>query len=205
MRIIPVLLLLLACLTARSQTTKWDKQALNTASSADYLTAEEKEVILLVNMARSNPRQFAIGFLESRKGESPEARECYNEMVKTQPLQVLLPSKALSLAARDHAIDMGETGDIGHVSSDGKTATQRVEKYGSFTGLYNGPWENCSYGLESPLDIVLQLLIDKDVPGRGHRKNILHKDVRYIGTSIKPHKTYRVNCVMDFADEVTDK
>jgi Cysteine-rich secretory protein family len=182
----------------------WDLTALNTGVNVPYLTDAEKEVILLLNEVRTNPKKFADDYLKDRQGRSAEAKECYRELLATSPRPALLPSKALSFSARDHATDMGKTGKTGHVSSDGATATQRVERYGKFIGMYDGPWENCSYGFDDPLEIVLQLLVDENVPGRGHRKNILEPHVHFVGVSIQPHESYRFNCVMDFADAIQD-
>jgi len=58
--------------------------------------------------------------------------------------------------------------------------------------------ENCSYGYERAIDIVLTLLIDEGIKNLGHRNNILGPDFNSVGVAIRPHKTYRVNCVMDF-------
>ena len=189
--------MLLAC-TATAQDA-------NTAKTADYLTEAEKEVIRLVNEVRTQPAAFAKKHLENRQGEGAYAKECYEELLAWAPQKALLPSKALSLAAKDHANDMGAAGKTGHVSTTGENAAQRVQRYGTFTGRYNGPWENCSYGFDDPLAIVLQLLIDDGVPSRGHRKNIMQPAINYIGVSIQPHKSYRFNCVMDLADAVEDK
>lgn len=197
----PAILVLLAS-TASAQT--WS-ESLNTAVSVSYLTEGEKNVIFLINQVRTDPPRFAKEYLESRRGEGNEAEECYQELLKAEPLQPLKPSKALSLASRDHATDMGAKGLVGHEGPNGKTPTDRVKKYGIFTGPYTGPWENCSYGFDDPRQIVLQLLIDKGVPSRGHRKNIMEKAVNFIGVAIQPHKTYTFNCVMDFADSIADK
>jgi uncharacterized protein YkwD len=143
--------------------------------------------------------------LEERKNENEYAKECYNQLLAWEPQAILKPSKALSFAARDHALDMGEKGAVGHVSTKGEDAATRVKRYGSFTGLFTGPWENCSYGHADPLDIVLQLLIDNGVESRGHRKNIMERFIRFAGCSIKPHILWGSNCVIDFADSVEDK
>lgn len=183
----------------------WDLSKLDLARDVDYLTDAEKDVILLLNKARSNPPLFAKQYLTAKKGQGGYALECYNEMLETAPLSPLLPSRALSLAARDHAIDTGKNGTAGHVSTNGDSSTDRVKRYGTFTGTFLGPWENCSYGHEDPIGIMLQLLIDDGVPSRGHRKNILQKNTGYVGVSIQPHKTYGTTCVQDFADSIEDK
>jgi hypothetical protein len=47
------------------------------------------------------------------------------------------------------------------------------------------------------LEIVLQLLIDEDVPSLGHRRILLEK-YQTIGVSIQPHSHYGFNAVLDF-------
>jgi len=59
--------------------------------------------------------------------------------------------------------------------------------------------ECCSYGLEFAVDIVIQLLIDHNIVDLGHRKIILDERQRYLGVSIKNHKQYRYNAVLDFS------
>ena len=51
-------------------------------------------------------------------------------------------------------------------------------------------------GEMEPLEIVLSLLIDEGVPSLGHRK-ILLGNYSQIGLSIKPHKKYETNTVID--------
>ena len=182
----------------------WDITTLDTARSETYLTDKEKDVILLLNKVRSNPSLFAKQYLENRKNSGAYAMECYKELLAAIPLPVLQPSKALHLAAKDHATDMGKKGLVGHNGSDKSSPYDRVVRYGKFTGKYTGPWENCSYGFENPLEIVLQLLIDDGVVSRGHRKNIMETNTRFVGVSIMPHKTYTYNCVQDFADSIID-
>ena len=44
----------------------------------------------------------------------------------------------------------------------------------------------------------MQLLVDDKVPNFGHRKNILNPAFKKVGVSIRPHKVYHYNCVMEF-------
>ncbi len=182
----------------------WDLAALDSGRDAAYLSAEEKKVLLFLNKARANPPLFAKLYLEGRKGSGAYALECYNEFLAATPRALLRPSAALTSAARDHAKDSGRKGITGHNGSDGSRPVDRVKRYGRFTGSYNGPWENCSYGYSGALDIVLQLLIDDGVPSRGHRKNIMAQEPRFVGLAIEPHSVYKHNCVQDFADSIED-
>ena len=61
--------------------------------------------------------------------------------------------------------------------------------------------ENCSYGYEQAIDIVLTLMIDEGIKDVGHRKNILSEDFNAVGVAIRPHKNYRINCVIDFGQQ----
>ncbi len=177
----------------------WDLNQLDTARTAGYMSEAEKDVVLFVNKARQNPALFAELYLTSKRSSSAAARECYGEMMSAEPRPVLDPSPVLFKAARDHASDMGRSGRTGHVGTDGSSLTQRVQRYGRWSRSIS---ENCSYGFDDPLAIVLQLLIDAGVPSRGHRKNILRPESRTIGVSIQPHAKHRFNCVQDFAGEV---
>lgn len=57
--------------------------------------------------------------------------------------------------------------------------------------------ECCSYGMSTAKDIVMQLLIDHDVPSLGHRLNCLNPDYNKIGVSIANHKVWGTSAVID--------
>ena len=46
-------------------------------------------------------------------------------------------------------------------------------------------------------DIVMQLLIDHDVPSLGHRINCLNKEYTKIGVSVQPHIKWDICAVID--------
>jgi uncharacterized protein YkwD len=70
-----------------------------------------------------------------------------------------------------------------------------MKNYGQLAG------ENCSYGYDNALRIVMELLIDEGVGDSGHRKNILDAAFKNVGVSIQPHRTAAWNCVMAFGGE----
>ena len=57
--------------------------------------------------------------------------------------------------------------------------------------------ECCDYGSNDPVEIIITLLIDKDITSLGHRKILLGKYTS-VGISIQPHSSYRFNTVLDF-------
>jgi len=177
----------------------WDAEAvreLNTAGEAEYLNEEEKKAILFMNMARHDGPLFARTFLEvyvkeNQVKNSSYLRSLQKDLNRTEGLMPLQPERDLTAVAQAHALKSGQTGRVGH-----QDFNQRFEP------LLGNPYmqvgENCSYGFETAIDIVLSLLIDEGVKDKGHRQNILSNDFNSIGIAIRPHKTYRVNCVMDF-------
>ena len=178
--------------------TKEELESANTAKDVDYLTDDEKQVIMLCNLARCNGPKFAKTYLDKwleGKTKNEYTRSLYEDLSKISKLPMLKPSEILYSTARNHAIDMGETGQQGHNSSDGTSFGKRVMK------VY-GPHlvgENCSYGIQDPQDMVIALLIDDGVKSLGHRKNILNEQFNEIGVSIKPHNSiYKYNSVLDF-------
>ena len=173
----------------------------NAAKDAVYLSQDEKDVILYMNLARIDGKWFFKNVMEqNRDFIDYEQKQYVNSLIsdlkKTKNLSPLYPSKSLTKAARFHAKDMGETGKTGHHSSKGTDTFKRIGRYNN--GNYQG--ENCQYGYREPVLIVLDLLVDAGIPSVGHRKNILNPDFKFTGVAIEPHKEYDVNCVMDFSD-----
>lgn len=173
----------------------------NTAKEIEYLNETEKEVIFYINLARTSPNFFnetiVDYYLNSTKSKKDKyVKELIATLETTSAMPMLEPREDLWKSAKSHATDMGKTGRTGHNSSDGTTFRDRMSV---FSQTYQSVNENCNYGLESALDIVMDLLIDREISNAGHRKNILNPDSRFIGVSVQPHKRYGTNCVQDFA------
>lgn len=206
------------CISAK--TTKNDRD-LNTASSVNYLTPLEKEVIYEINLFRSNPAKYAEDYIAplskyyERKilhypgdisiitNEGIKAlHECVRELRTASPRAIVHPNKALSLAASDHQRDQAKTGKTGHSGSDGSNLKERIERYGEWQVRIA---ENIAYGNTSARQIVIFLLIDDGVKSRGHRANLLHHDYKSVGIACGQHPIYQTMCVMDFACGMLDK
>jgi len=183
-----------------SDTVNWDISTLNTARNVYYLSDLEKDVILEMNMARSDPKKYAEMYINPNLGAY--AKECYEELRNAESRPVLFPKKGLSQAAKDHAADTGPKGVDGHVGTDGSSLGSRISRYGTWGG---GASENISYGYNTAREIVLQLLIDDGIESRGHRRNVMNKNSRYVGVAAGTHTRYRYMCVQDFAVEYTDR
>ena len=178
--------------------------AINTAQNQNtsYLTGAEMQVIAEINKARTNPPQFAEQYLAEWAGKSSNARECYEKMKKMTPREALIPSFALSQAAKDFANESGGSGQVGSTGSDSSGLWTRIDKYGIWSGVVA---ESISYGYNDPLKIIAQLLVDSKTSCGGQQENILNTGNRFVGVGMATHKTYRYMCVINFASEIKDK
>ena len=171
--------------------------------SSEFVYAQTEEVLKIMNEVRTDPQGFLNGRLlpylkEHELEDNSYAKSLVSELKVAKPVNALQSSSVLEKLAKGHAVDMGEKGKVGHNSSNGTTFVNRLRKRIK-TGMIA---ENCDYGNTEPLDIVMSLLIDDGITSLGHRKNILHPTLQYVGIAVEKHKTYRVNCVMDFASAI---
>ncbi|MBN2093187.1 tetratricopeptide repeat protein [candidate division KSB1 bacterium] len=198
----------------------WDIQSLDTGRQASFLSRLEKDVILEINLMRSNPPRYAERYLTAFKkmfkgkkiiapGQTPlityegtrAVDECIQVLKKTPPLPIFTPAEGLTRAARDHAKDQARSGRTGHDGADGSTVTDRIERYGQWSGLCG---ENISYGYNNARRIVIQLLVDDGVPSRGHRESFLNPQFSLIGAACGKHAKFKYMCVLDMASFYND-
>lgn len=177
-------------------------KTLNTAADATYLSDDEKETVLLINLMRHDGASFwthiAQPYIQTQEiAPSKYVRSLERDLKATRNLQSLTPSKVLFDAAKTHAVASGKEGVVGHRSSAG-SFEKRLKP---LSDTFNYILENCDYGSSGALDILMNLMIDEGIPDVGHRKNILHPEIDRIGLAIAPHKTYRYTCVQVFAKQ----
>jgi len=177
---------------------RWNPETLekaNTAKDEKYLMEDEKLVIYYTNLARIDGPLFADTYLKwymdsTQKKSNNYTRTLFKDLKKTIDLPPLQSQKDLFDAAKAHAIKSGKSGHEGHKGFK--------NRFKPLMTTYNYVGENCYYGQDEPLLIVIKLLIDEGVEDLGHRHNMLSPDFNSVGVSIKPHKQYGNNCVMDF-------
>ncbi len=182
--------------------------------SRAYLTRLEREIVGEHNLARSDPasyaallfdlrprydgRSFAISDSVVRMTQEGVAAvdEAIQFLESTAPVPAVRASQGMSLGARDLARDQGPRGSTGHVGSDGSQPWDRVARYGDWEGEIA---ENVAYGFDTARDVVVQLIIDDGVRGRGHRVNIFKPEFRVVGVSCGNHARYGTVCVMTYS------
>ena len=168
-----------------------EQARLSTADKEDYLTDNEKQVYYYLNLARTQPAYFADSVLKvfSPDGDylqtSPNAAGLYQQLKAMKPVGPLQPDKELYLSAQCFAQATGKSGQTGH------------DRRGTDCPPVRGAECN-AYGRQKALDVVVQLLVDKDVPTLAHRTICLGAGYSRLGVSIQPHKEYRYTAVLDF-------
>lgn len=172
----------------------------NTAASAAGMAQMDKDIVTLCNLARLDGTRFWNSFAAPYLGGTSNANtvSLKADLAAVKGLPMLQVDASLQKAAAYHAADLGATGETGHKSSDGTTFPDRVRSY--YEGGYIA--ENCAYGCETALEVVMQLLVDEGVPSLGHRKNILNPQIVAIGVATRQHLEWRCITVQDFGDRL---
>ena len=198
-----------------------ERKNLNTAAGANYLNSFEKELILEMNKHRQDPAGYAEKFiatiaksyegkilrypgdkpLKTKEGVSA-LNECVRDLKRAKSVPILYPSAGLSKAASDHVEDQSQSGRTGHIGGDRSSVKSRIERYGKWDIRIG---ENIAYGGKYAQQIIIYLLIDDGVNGRGHRKNMLNPDFKITGVASGKHPEYGSMFVMDFAGSFTEK
>ena len=185
-----------------------------------YLSDLERQVVEELNLARTQPTEYAGFLIEyarlftgkelrepgkmillTNEGESA-VREAIRFLKNQQPLNGLIASKGMSKAAADMVRMQETSNETGHKGRDGSTFAERISRYGTWGGSCG---ENIDYGNNSARRIVMALIIDDGVSNRGHRKSIFTPKFSRVGVSCGTHKTYRYMCVIEYAENYTEK
>lgn len=181
----------------------------------DWSTIEQ-QIIIEHNRVREDPQSY-IPLMEAwleqfenefivRDGVAPRVnlithegksavREAIEFLRNQPPVQPLEPSVGLAKAASDHVQDQSLTGETGHDGADGSEPQDRMKRY----GLPYLSGENIAYGPNTAQQVVMQLIIDDNVPDRGHRTNIFKPEFQVAGVSCGQHLTFRTMCVINYA------
>ncbi len=190
------------------------------APARSKATAFERAVVQEMSDMRARPkayakhlremRDFFEGTLWKRPGRVPlrtdEGVAALDEAISfletVQPVGPLRFNEGLARAARLHARDIGPRGSLDHTGADGSRLSTRLNRLGTWQGLIA---ENISTYEEDARQVVIQLLVDDGVPGRGHRHNLFNPDLHQAGVGFAPHRKYRVVTVIDYADGFVER
>lgn len=179
----------------------WDKKELSRANSAvnlKTLSEEEKKIIFYMNLARINPKKFDSSILKTYLNDenienSNAIKSLHEDLKSLKPLEEFYVDEELQVLAVNYATSSGAKGQVGHFQFNQRFI--KVLKQGKYCG------ENCQYGYNSAINIVMDLLIDEGIEDYGHRKNILNTKFKLVGVAIRPHKKYNDCTVIEFSSQ----
>lgn len=179
-----------------------------------------RQILAEINLARTEPLLFA-GFLREIRGhfqgkshrlsdtfaqmETSEGISAVDEAIeflcRQKPLPPLAWSSGLAAAAAELTQVQGESGAIGH-GSGSSGVRQRIERYGTWETEIG---ESIVYDPIDPRMMVLRMIIDDGVPGRGHRKNQFNPAYDTAGIACGPHPRFEGICVIDFSGRFLER
>ena len=176
----------------------WDIDKLNTAKNSTDLTKLEKDIILELNKARSNPPQYANEYItelmnKCKKGKVkfneglPVVEECYKFLIKQEPMPLFYPETGLNLSA---GLSLKET----KTGNENSSATDKMELFGTRKGCWG---ELTRYVNTNAKDFVANLLINDGSPDRGMREILMDPYYTKIGIAISPGRNSL--CVINVA------
>lgn len=198
MRALLIFFVLFFCfnIIGQNDNEAWTTEELILAKTADncnYLSSIEKDAIMYLNLARLFPTKFKAleltGYFGTQKygdylKDSPWITSLNILLDTLSPMQALIPDTLLFSHAKCFAIEMGNAGTTGH----DRVNCPRNKKYGECT----------TFGMENGKDIAMQMLIDHNIDGLGHRKQCLNPANERIGLSVHEHKKWGTCGVINF-------
>lgn len=192
-------------------------------AAAEFLDDQELELVAEANRLRDNPAAYAdelenlvqyfdgnllrlpgLPPLETIEGATA-VKEAIAALRQRDRLPLLPLSNGLSLAARDHARDLGSSGRGGHIGRDRSTPFERMNRYGLWDATPRAtagenigfsPWVSAYWH-------ILQWVIDDGVSNRGHREALLRPYFQFTGVACHSH-AYGNVCVMTYASDYSE-
>lgn len=168
---------------------KWSVEQLSNCypSNTNSMSEFEIEVIRILNLARLYPNLFVQYEILDKREKFNFNSEYVNSLIidlkNMIPVSKLNGSVTMKRIADCFVREQGITGHTGH---DRSTCSK---------GFFG---ECISYGMNSPLEVIIQLLVDQDVVSLGHRIICLSDKYISIGVSNGYHLRYEQMTVLDF-------
>ena len=192
-------LLALVCLLSLFAPIAGSSAADGPRVSKGFLSEAESEILAEINLARTQPQQYAA-YLEDFKKYYEGMRlllpgskralatfegvravdEAIAFLRAANPVPALEASEPAFSAAKDHAVDLITNSMTGHIGSDGTKPNDRLDRYARWLG---GIAESIVYKVDTARNNVIGLIIDDGNASRGHRNDLFNPDYHYAGLS----------------------
>jgi uncharacterized protein YkwD len=163
-------------------------------------SARAKDAMYWINVLRKDPQGFDRTYLKPflqqfPEAQSPEAVSLGRDLQVTPTLKPLQPLQVLLVSAQDQADYLAKKGVISHTGKGGKSFQKRMED----AGIQQCAGENLFDGQDDALLSLILLLIDKGVPGAGHRQALLNPQFTQVGIGISYMPEGRMVLVQQFS------
>jgi hypothetical protein len=166
-------------------------EAANTAKGIAYISADEQEVIRLLNLARLNPELFANTYLAYYNEVLPDsiAERVREKLLNSESLPPLKLNYALckSAATESYSISAGTKPTFNNAD--------RIHRY--LPGAYNYGSHYLS-NINSPIEVALLLLANQSY---GYQRSLLDAKIQLIGISTRADVEVCNHFVLDFAQD----
>jgi hypothetical protein len=163
------------------------------------LSKSEREMLYWVNLMRKSPQsfkeQYILPFLDQfPEAHSQESKTLLSQISAISSLPQLSLSSRLTVTSQDHASFLADKKKISHTGKGGKDFARRMNEAG-VTGCAG---ENIYEGQDDALVVLILLLIDTGVPGRGHREALLNPEFSTTGIGVAAMDQKRFVFVQQF-------
>lgn len=178
-----------------------------------------QSVVAESNRIRADPTSYIpileeyIGYFKDnvlhKPGQTPietyEGPNAFTEAIKflrkQKPLSTLTFDENITKAALDHVNDLGSKGLFSHEGTDGKSASERIDKYCEWEKACA---ENIEVGCQSGVDVIVSLLVDDGIEKKIHRQHLFREELTHFGVASGPHKLYETVVVIDYTGGIRE-
>ena len=214
-------LLAFVCALSLLSTAVSSSSADTMRTATGFLSAAETEILAEINLARTQPQQYAAYIEEFKKYYEgmrlmlPGSKRALSTfegvravdeaiafMRAASPAPALEASEPAFSAAKDHAVDLITNAITGHIGSDGTKPNDRVDRYGRWLG---GIAESIVYKVDTARNDVIGLIIDDGNATRGHRNDLFNPDYHYAGLSRSEQTANGQVCVIVYVGGFSKK
>ncbi len=168
--------------TGTIDSSKVDFKKINTAAGVNWMTWQERAMVREINFARCYPQVYAdiVQQTLAQEGKAwggvsyddySAGTELLEELRSAKPLNPLLPSECIYLAAKAHGEEEAKRGFTGHQGTNGSWPWDRI--LAKCKDMSEGNENLVGGGKGTPRSSVIQLLVDGGISSRGHRYNTL--------------------------------
>jgi hypothetical protein len=165
---------------------------------SSFITFLEEHIKNISNEILSLPNQRPIKLREGIRAY----KNAIEFLRKQKPVKALTFDSNLAKASQKFADYLGKNGAISNIDSNGQGVAERIEEYVQWDKCCA---ENIEYGSLNSRDIIISLLVDDGVDGKGHRKNLFSKELKYVGIGISEHSLSKLCAVIDYAGDLLEK